>query len=137
DLVDGLGARRICDRLGLPEIYLRAAIADDAGVTWEWANDPATRAASFSPREIPWEEHRRWFHNRIQSPDPCWIATTSSGYNIALIRMDAESGQESAFTISLILAPAVRGKGLAALLISRACETIRAQYGPSTIRAWI
>lgn len=134
-LVDGLGARRACDLLGLPEIGFRPVEQDDCRVLWEWANDPGTRAASFSAAEIPWKEHVAWFESRLRSSDPGWIAQDPSGRRVAFVRFDR--GEGKAFTISLNLAREMRGRGLGALLIARACDFFREANGRAEIQAWI
>jgi len=133
-LVDGMGAGRACDALGLPEISFHPATDDDARQTWEWANDPDSRAASFSSDPIPWETHRDWFLRRIASADPVWIAT-AGGEAIGLIRFDA--ADKDVLTISINLSPSSRGRGWSALVISRAVDAIRTLRPDAAIHAWI
>lgn len=134
-LVDGLGANRVCELLGLPKIEFRPVGPDDSRLLWEWANDPATRAASFSPAEIGWGEHAAWFDSRLRSPEPGWIAESSAGRRLAFVRFDHSQGKT--FTMSLNLAPEVRGRGLGALLIGKACVFFREANGGAEIHAWI
>ena len=133
-LVDGMGAGRACDTLGLPEISFRPATPDDARQTWEWANDPDSRAASFSSDPIPWETHREWFLRRIAAEDPVWIAT-AGGEAIGLIRFDA--ADQGVTTISINLSPSSRGRGWSALVISRAVAAFRTNQPEAEIHAWI
>jgi UDP-2,4-diacetamido-2,4,6-trideoxy-beta-L-altropyranose hydrolase len=133
-LVDGMGAGRACDVLGLPEIFFRPASADDACLTWEWANDPDSRAASFTSNPIPWETHREWFLRRISSNDPVWIAN-AGGEAIGLIRFDSD--EKEAFTISINLSPSSRGRGWSALVIASAVAMFRKNHCHTVIHAWI
>jgi UDP-2,4-diacetamido-2,4,6-trideoxy-beta-L-altropyranose hydrolase len=66
-LIDGRGAERVVDAMW-PRLRLRGAEPGDVRTLWRWANDPATRQASFSAAPIPWEEHRAWFTQRLASP---------------------------------------------------------------------
>ena len=59
-LVDGYGASRVCSFLD-DAVRLRRAEANDSRMIWSWANDPLTRAVSFSSDPIPWESHVEWF----------------------------------------------------------------------------
>lgn len=134
-LVDGLGAKRACDLLGLPKIHFRPVRTDDSRLLWQWANDPVTRAASFSQEKIPWEEHAAWFRRRLDVSDPFWIATNSWGEELGVVRFDHVS--ERIFAISINLAPQFRGKGTGAIMIGKACEAFRKSEGPATVHAWI
>jgi spore coat polysaccharide biosynthesis predicted glycosyltransferase SpsG/L-amino acid N-acyltransferase YncA len=133
-LVDGMGAGRACDVLGLPGISFRSATADDAHQTWEWANDPDSRTASFSSDPIPWETHREWFLRRIASEDPVWIATAGE-QAIGLVRFDA--ADKGIHTISINLSPSSRGRGWSALVIARAVAAFRSDHPQVLIHAWI
>jgi RimJ/RimL family protein N-acetyltransferase len=129
-----MGAGRACDVLGLPEISFRPATADDARMTWEWANDPDSRAASFSSDPIPWENHHQWFQRRIASNDPVWISR-AGGEAIGLIRFD--TADKGIHTISINLSPSSRGRGWSALVIARAVAAFRNDYPNALIHAWI
>jgi UDP-2,4-diacetamido-2,4,6-trideoxy-beta-L-altropyranose hydrolase len=134
-MVDGRGADRICDLLGLPEISLRPATMDEARLTWEWANDPETRSASFSSDPIPWETHSMWFEKRTTSPDPIWLAVDAVQRPLALIRLDATDS--NIHTISLNIAPLARGHGLSALIVTLAVTTFRQTHPDTILHAWI
>jgi UDP-2,4-diacetamido-2,4,6-trideoxy-beta-L-altropyranose hydrolase len=133
-LVDGMGAGRACDALGVPEISFRPATAADARQTWAWANDPDSRAASFSSDLIPWKTHRDWFLRRISSADPVWIII-AGGEAIGLIRFD--NADEGALTISINLSPSSRGCGWSSLVIARAVVAMRVLFPDTAIHAWI
>jgi UDP-2,4-diacetamido-2,4,6-trideoxy-beta-L-altropyranose hydrolase len=134
-LVDGGGAGRFCDLLGLPEITFRPATLDDAEITWDWANDPVSRAASFNSDPISWENHQSWFTRQINSPQPPWIILTGTD-PVGLIRFDPSENQEN-HTISINLAPAARGRGWAALALARASSQLLSTSPDTTILAWI
>jgi UDP-2,4-diacetamido-2,4,6-trideoxy-beta-L-altropyranose hydrolase len=135
-MVDGCGAARACDVLGLPEIFFRPAAANDAHLTWRWANDPQTRAASFSSNPIPWETHAAWLAKRLTLPHPIWLAHDTAGQPLALIRFDA-AGQEGVHTISINLAPPARGRDLSALIVVRAVTAFRMNHPHAVLHAWI
>ena len=52
-LVDGRGAERVVSAMQPLNLHLRPAERKDCRLLWEWANDPATRAAAFSTGTIP------------------------------------------------------------------------------------
>src|SRR5690606_32802006 len=87
-LVDGGGAGRVCDLLGLPDVSFRNATESDARLLWEWANDPVARAASFSSAPIPWEEHEGWFRRRLVQGDPLYLAVDDHQMPLGVVRFD-------------------------------------------------
>jgi spore coat polysaccharide biosynthesis predicted glycosyltransferase SpsG/RimJ/RimL family protein N-acetyltransferase len=114
--VDGLGAGRVVARLRGGTLRLRRVHPDDCRLIWERANEPTTRAASFSAGPIPWEQHRIWFAAKLN--DPCcyfFVALDSEEQPVGQVRLDV-NGAEA--VISLSLAGCIQGLG----------------YGPQVIR---
>ena len=107
------------------DIALRAAVADDARRVWEWRNEAAARAASFDSREIPFEDHARWFAQRMTDPAFRMLiglddAGTPFGY-ARFVRADDEA------EISVAWAAGHRGRGLGTALIRGASRRIMAE----------
>jgi len=120
-LVDGHGARRVATALRASTLTLTPAGPGDAELVWRWANDPATREASFDSDPIEWEVHRRWFAARLDRGDaPLWIARDPEGQAVGQARLDP--APEGAVEIGLVVAPERRGQGWAAPLIAAAVE---------------
>lgn len=120
----------------MPRLELREAEPQDVRLLFEWANDPAARAQSFTQAEIPWEDHERWFARRL-SDARCLllIAQDSRGEPLGQVRFDLD--EEANAIISISIAPAQRGRGYGAEAIVRACEELRARHGPRTVLAYI
>jgi spore coat polysaccharide biosynthesis predicted glycosyltransferase SpsG/RimJ/RimL family protein N-acetyltransferase len=135
ELVDGRGADRACDLLGLPAIDLRPVRMDDAGLLLSWVNDPVARGAFFSGEEIGWEHHHAWMQRRLKLPDPFYLAVTTKGPAVAVIRFDLSPAGFA--TISLNLAPAARGAGLSALILKKACDHFCLTHPATPVHAWI
>jgi len=134
-LVDGKGAERVCDLIGLPVIRLRSATVTDTRLLFDWSNDPITRAASFSGAPIHWENHEPWMISRLGKSDPFWIAEEGHGVALAVIRFDL--GQNQTASISFNLSPNRRGAGLSSLILERACLRFREIHPHVPIHAWI
>lgn len=47
--------------------YLRKATKTDCMLLYEWRNDDLVRKNSFSQEEISFEEHKKWFYNKLDS----------------------------------------------------------------------
>ena len=135
-LIDGLGAARVCRHLREPLFRLRAAESADARMIWEWSNDPGVRAVSFSSEPIPWNSHFAWFEQRLtDAQSRLRIATEHDGDPVGQIRFDF--GSEKSATISISLASGVRGKGLGTQLIWMACRELFAETEVARVEALI
>ena len=97
---------------------LRPARMTDAGILFEWRNDPSVRAASFHTEELVYEEHVKWLENTLTRPDvslfimACVIDGTE--YRIGQLRLNYEG---PAAVVSYTIAPEFRGRGLGRELI--------------------
>jgi RimJ/RimL family protein N-acetyltransferase len=91
-------------------IFLRPACSDDAALLLEWANDPATRAASFDRVPIAWDEHVAWLGAVLADPERrLWIAE-EEGVAVGQVRVDR--ARDGVGVVSIGLAPGARGRGL-------------------------
>lgn len=133
-LVDGLGTFRVWLRMNEDSLHLRPATADDCRRIWEWANEPAVRAVSFSSEPIMWEQHVTWFTRKIgDASTRLWIAE-QDGAPLGQVRFDLE-GLDA--TISISLDASRRRKNLGALLIWSACQKLFRNSAVKTIHAFI
>lgn len=135
-LVDGRGASRLIQAMRGCHFSWRLATEADCELLFQWANDPLTRAASFSQIAITWEEHCRWLAGRLTDPEHrYYLACLSSGTPIAQVRFAWQGLAEAVISVSL--APEFRGVGLGGRIISRACQQALAERPGATIRALI
>lgn len=115
--VDGLGALRAAEAMREPLIRLRPATHDDAELLFAWRNDPVTRAASFDTQIVPRAAHLTWMRHSLKSGDRFIRIAELDDRAIGVIRLDRV---RDAATLSITLAPEVRGKRLAATLLRHA-----------------
>ncbi|MDQ1532547.1 MAG: hypothetical protein QOF28_308, partial [Actinomycetota bacterium] len=93
-LVDGRGAGRLVVALRAATLRLEPAGPQHSELLWRWANDPDTRAASFSHETIPWADHERWFADRLADPDcRIFVASPAGGVPLGQIRFELASGR--------------------------------------------
>jgi RimJ/RimL family protein N-acetyltransferase len=102
---------------------------------WRWSNDPGVRAASFSPDLIPWEQHVRWFHAKLED-SRClfFVGTDSTGKPVGQVRCDV-NGDEGVLSISL--ATTFRGRGYGPALIGSAAEEVFRVTPAACVHAYI
>jgi len=113
-------------------VTLRLAEPGDRDLILLWANEPATRAASFHPAIIDLAVHERWFAARLASPDGrIWIGEMD-GRPIGQVRVIRIAGRGE---ISISLAAEVRGRGLARPLLTAALAETERDLGLRTFVA--
>ncbi|MDZ4816264.1 MAG: GNAT family N-acetyltransferase [Verrucomicrobiota bacterium] len=89
------------------DLWYRPALASDARKVWQWRNESATREASLSTCEVPWEIHEVWYAKKIQDAETVFLIIRSEE-DCGYVRLDL-TGHEG--EISVALDPAQRGKG--------------------------
>jgi UDP-2,4-diacetamido-2,4,6-trideoxy-beta-L-altropyranose hydrolase len=108
-LVDGLGGQRVRAALVDRQINLRLARPSDCRLLFEWATDPVSRAASFHSSAISWEDHSRWFAERLQdSHSVIYIGERATGEPVGLVRFQMK---DDCAVLSVNVAAAFRGRG--------------------------
>ena len=128
-LVDGLGSERVCSALQGRELRLRLVDESDCRLLFEWADDPAARAASFHSAVIPWEEHVSWFAERLRDPrSVIYIGENAAGHPVGLVRFQI---QDVRAVMSVNVAPQFRGQGWGRELIA---FSLRSLARESTVR---
>lgn len=92
---------------------------------YEWANDPATRAASFNTAEIPYETHVRWFSKVLDSDDVILFILMDDNESVGQIRLDIDGGDAE---ISYSISPQYRGKGYARIMLRLLKREVEENY---------
>lgn len=135
----GKASARIVARIrrdtGTSQIALRRASEADEGLLLAWANDPATRAASFNDAPIDPATHHRWLAGRL--------ADTASGLWIALVddrpigQVRIEPDDAGSGEISTLVAAEARGKGLSMPMLEAAIAAARSELGLDSFVAYV
>ena len=116
-------------------VKLRAVRAEDSELIWQWANDPATRSASFSSEPIPWESHCKWFVAKLLDPGCLFfIILSPDDIPIGQIRYEL-AGREAVISVSLAVDQ--RSKGYGSQAIQLASEGIFSRTEVAIIHAYI
>jgi RimJ/RimL family protein N-acetyltransferase len=99
----------------------RKATATDANLIYQWANDPGARSNSYSNKPIEYEDHLKWFNNKITDPNcTIYIFLNENYAEIGMVRIEVSSLAEKDSTISIIIDAQHRGKGYAQQMIREA-----------------
>jgi UDP-2,4-diacetamido-2,4,6-trideoxy-beta-L-altropyranose hydrolase len=135
ELIDGQGAFRVLMHMNDSSLHLRTAQDVDCRMIFEWANDPDTRAASFSSEPIPWEDHTKWFATKLADPlHKFYVALNADNEPLGQVRFDCT---EDTATISVSVAPLMRGKKYATPLVVEGCQRLFGETKVNTIDAYI
>ncbi|MGB8013854.1 MAG: UDP-2,4-diacetamido-2,4,6-trideoxy-beta-L-altropyranose hydrolase [Terriglobales bacterium] len=134
-LVDGLGSERVRAALLGRELNLRLVREDDCRLLFEWAGDPAARAASFHSAPISWEHHVRWFGERLQDPHSViYIGENAAGEAVGLVRFQIK---DDSAVLSVNVAPKLRGRGWGRELIMFATHALVRSRSVHRVEAFV
>lgn len=125
-LVDGRGALRVATHLVRDVVSERLTVEPagpgDEQDLLELSNEPSVRAMSFSSRPIQPDEHHAWLSRTLDDGAILLLVARDGQRLVGQVRFDAEDDRA---TISISLAPAYRGLGLAGVMLDRAIDVLR------------
>jgi pseudaminic acid synthase len=101
-----------------PAVTLRRATRDDGARLMSWRNDPDTRAMSITGDEVTAEQHATFLARSLDATDRWLYVAEANGSAIGMVRLDAAG--PASLEVSLVVAPAARGKGYALALLQAA-----------------
>lgn len=101
------------------EFLIRLATIDDMKNVFDLSNDDVVRKNSINQEKIKWEDHIRWYENRIKrTEEPFYIVESLNKDFIAQVRFD----KKDEHIISISISKDFRSKGLASKIIKRCSE---------------
>lgn len=79
---------------------LRLAKQEDIELLFNWANDPVTRAFSFSTASISWEQHEKWFAAMMADINKIQYIYEYEGTAVGQVRLTIEGdAAEEGFSV--------------------------------------
>ncbi|MDB9312966.1 GNAT family N-acetyltransferase [Spirulina sp. CS-785/01] len=118
------------------KVYLRPANCNDCQLLWEWVNDSKVRSASFSSNIISWENHKKWFHEKLQSSNShIFIAFDSDDQPIGQVRFEIQNQAHAEISISIVNSQ--RGLGYGCLIVNQGLQEVVNQTSVKVVTAWI
>jgi len=103
------------------EYYIQEADFSDLELYFEWANDPDTRSQSFNSNPIPFEEHQKWFAEKMGDESQLLLKLKRENESVGQVRFSIEGNTA---TVNYSLDKKFRGKGLSFVLMKKAIEYI-------------
>lgn len=130
EAMDGCGpdrlAKRVLRQFALEQLSLRPAADEDASRLFELANDALVRQNSFSTKTIAWDEHRAWFARLLADEGRRLYVFFVKNEFLGQVRFDSDGWRDAVISISL--ASAFRGWGLASVVLQKAVAAIRHEH---------
>jgi RimJ/RimL family protein N-acetyltransferase len=108
-------------------ITIRRARPADQDLLLAWANEPATRAASFHPNPIDAGTHAEWFRQRLGSPATRLFVGLDGDVPVGQVRLEGES--DGRVEVAISVAPEARGRGIGQALLAMSIEAGRTDPG--------
>lgn len=133
-LVDGFGASRVATRIRDLFLDFQKMQKKDCKQVFQWANDPAIRAASFSCGKISWPEHCAWFNGKLKDPKSHFYKVLWMNNPVGQVRFDRYGNGAK---ISVSLCRQFRRKGLGASVIRLSAARLFDATRLSRIHAFI
>lgn len=112
------------------DISFRFALESDCELLFNWRNDPVTRANSFNSDIIPFDNHKKWFLNSLNSKNRKILIAESEGRAIGTIRFDIDSlSLSKQAEVSINIAPEYRHQGYGSQVLKDGCSFIKKALG--------
>ncbi|MHB9140344.1 MAG: GNAT family N-acetyltransferase [Paludibacter sp.] len=115
-------------------ITIRNININDKEITFEWTNDKITRDNSFNSQSITFEEHSAWFERKLNDKNATYFICEVENKPASIVRFDKA---DEKVVIGITIAPAFRGKKLAALFLQKSCIKYLDETNADHIYAYI
>ena len=93
-------------------IFLRKALETDCRLYFNWANDSAVRAASFSQDAIEWDDHVDWFNKKLKDEDAELFVCMDFLRPLGQVRVERDEEDPVKAYVSYSIDGALRGRGI-------------------------
>jgi RimJ/RimL family protein N-acetyltransferase len=104
------------------QMTLKLASDDDIDITFEWASNPRVRQYSIQLEPIIFENHKKWFLNKIASSNCHYFISEVNEEKIGSIRFDINEKKEA--LLSFLLDPEFHGNGYGKLILNNGCKEL-------------
>ncbi|WP_339784452.1 MAG: UDP-2,4-diacetamido-2,4,6-trideoxy-beta-L-altropyranose hydrolase [Imperialibacter sp.] len=107
-------------------VSLRQAGQVDDKLTYRWGNDRLVRKYSFTKNHIPFEEHKKWFKEKITSPACIYLIAEFQQEPVGSVRFDLNEGNVA--VISYLIDSHFHGKGLGLAVLRSAIKHLAQNF---------
>jgi len=119
----------------LNPLKMRMATAADVDLYFNWANDKVVRENSFNSSEINYEQHVKWFTNKLSSKD-CFFYLFLNEQNVPVGQVRIDKTNEEV-VIGISIDEKQRGKGFGVQMLNKATTEYLNQFPEAKIIAYV
>jgi RimJ/RimL family protein N-acetyltransferase len=117
-------------------LTFRKAVIADAKIYFDWATEKDVRKYSFNSSDIHWEDHKRWFNEKIADSRFCFFIFQNLNQDlIGQVRLEWLNNREVLIGISV--SAEFRGFGYGLEMIEKSRHFILTNYKDVIIHAYI
>jgi RimJ/RimL family protein N-acetyltransferase len=103
-------------------VVIRRASENDLHITFNWASNKIVRKYAIQKGDIVFEEHKKWFLNKINVENCVYFIAEVNKIPIGSIRFDINNNKEA--LLSFLLEPTFHGKGYGEKILEKGCEEL-------------
>ncbi len=119
NILDGNSNRRVLFKFYESIVDLRGVLYSDKELLFYWTNDPEVRNNSINKKPILWEDHSRWFDEKMNSSDSRIYILELFGNALGQVRFDKK---DKSWLINYSVDSKYRGLGLGKIILSKSCS---------------
>jgi len=117
-------------------LSLRPAEDGDCELLWRWRNELNTRKWVFNSTYVPYQEHKAWFMDKLNSPDAQILVILDENKEaIGQVRLDISPDKSAEIGTSIEASQRNKGYGSAALKL--ACQYGRDEFNITRVIAHV
>jgi len=118
------------------KVTFRKANLSDINLYFNWLNDPEVRAKSFNSSIIKWEDHVKWFTDKISNPDYYFYLFQNQNLDyIGQVRIQKVKDNNSVIGVSVCSEQ--RGMGYGSIILIESCKDFLKLNNSFIINAYI
>ncbi|MFI5220315.1 MAG: GNAT family N-acetyltransferase [Bacteroidia bacterium] len=119
----------------MEQLHFRFANTNDVDLYYEWANDPLVRSQSYRNNEINYNDHVKWFNEKLRSDDcKFYLFVNENNIPVGQVRIDKSNEK---VIIGISIDEKFRGKSFGNKMLLMATDHYLAEHPGASIYAYI
>lgn len=116
-------------------LNFRMAKQEDVDLYYTWTNDTLVRQNSFEQSEVPYDDHVRWFKEKINNKYYYfYLFFDRDNIPVGQVRLDKSKGE---LVVGLSIDENFRGKGFGVEMLNSVCQDYKRKHQDAIIVAYI
>lgn len=117
-------------------LTFRKAIIGDAKIYFDWATEKSVRKYSFNSNDILWDDHKRWFSEKINDTRFCFFIFQNLNQDfVGQVRLEWLNNLD--ILIGISVSAEFRGYGYGLEMLEKSSHYILTKYENAIIHAYI